>query len=382
MGELPLRPNRSRLLAAVFAAALVASACGGSGTDDAADAATDAGTDDPVTETEVENDPDDAAPDAEPDAGEAELPVIEPREIGETVRYAGFEFEVQSLAVDDEGVDDPATAVPLGLTFDLSVENTEPASATPAVPVALQWNDEGDDVVEISGMTEFREIPGESSSRGTVEFQVPPTDLETWDEDSARLVFGRSGDATALVPLGDDAGDLVTRMTVSQDLGDELDLGGFLVEIEGAVVRWDLPGSRQQVEQGTAILEVSARITNGTDGQQCLGSQGGRITPTITLVDGTSRTLLDTNVNCLSVDEVERDAKIAFDIDDPFAGDYTVTLEGGVGLDGSATLAFTLADDAGATDADTDADDGRIDDDDDDDEDEDEGEDDDDEDED
>ncbi len=85
--------NRPRLLTAVFATLLVASACGGSGSVDAADATDDAPE---VTEAaEVATEPD--------EADEPEMPIIESREIGETVRYGGFDIEVQVLEVDDEG---------------------------------------------------------------------------------------------------------------------------------------------------------------------------------------------------------------------------------------------------------------------------------------
>lgn len=114
-------------------------------------------------------------------------------------------------------------------------------------------------------------------------------------------------------------------------------------------IRWDNIGDGSQVEEGTVILQLWGPMENGSEGQQCIGSTRGRTEPTITLADGTSRTMLGSNVNCLSTGETERDAVIAFEIDDPYEGEYEVTIEGGSQLEASDTLEFELVESDGVT---------------------------------
>lgn len=323
--------HRLRLTALMAALALVAAACGG-GDDDAT-------SDDPTTTTTATETTDQEATD------EAE-PLIDARELDVTVEYAAFEYEL----VDLEPIEQDPSLPAFGSNFAVNVTavNLADSTSTPRPDVVLQWDDENDNVVQSSGQVDFREVPGGSSTTGAFLFNVTPEDAEEFDEESARIVIGRDGSAQAVVPLGDGA-ELVTRLPVEQDVVGEFQLAGLTFDVEEVWIRWDNIGDSSQVEEGTVILELWGPMENNSEGQQCIGSSRGRTEPTITLADGTSRTMLGSNVNCLSTGETERDAVIAFEIDDPYEGEYEVTIEGGSQLEASDTLEFELVESDGVT---------------------------------
>ncbi|MCC5954061.1 MAG: hypothetical protein JJU45_18345 [Acidimicrobiia bacterium] len=334
-----------RLLAVAAAGALLLGACG---SDDDTDEETTDTTEAPGVTVERDD-----------GEGEAEDEVsIEPMEIDTTVRYAGFEYDVQTLEVDD------SSGMGLMLTFDVSVENTTSDTSTPNPEVMLLWDD-GDDVVSLRVNTNFREVPGESSSRGEMSVQVTSDDLETYDEDTARLTFGRTSQAQAIVALGDDV-DTVDRLPVVQDLEGGWDsAAGFEVTITSAEVRWDTP-NRQQLDEGSALLIFEVDVTNDAENQVCARRGDWEIT----LPDGTRRTADGTSENCYSAGEDERGVIIGFEIDDPFEGDYDIVMAAsGAGNDYEAIFEFSLSGESAAAveaaeDDDSDDDDDSSDDDD------------------
>ena len=322
--------HRFRLPALMAALCLVAAACGGGDDDSAAEETTTTA----ATDTTV----DDGAAHGEDE------PLLESRDLDGVVQYANFEFEMDDIEV-PEPEEVPGGMPGRSFTVNMTVTNLDDRTTTPGTEVAVQWDDENDNVVQVRGQNGFREVPGNSSSSGSVQFLIDPDDVRTWDENSARLVFGQSGSAQAVVPIGDDV-ELVSRLPVEQDISGTFDVNGFTFEVEYGVVRWNNIGDRSQVEEDTAILELWGPMENGTDSQECIGSRSRRIEPTIELLDGSSRTLLGSNVNCLRGGENERQAVVAFEIDDPYGGDYEVTLSGG-GDDGTSTLTITLVEGEG-----------------------------------
>lgn len=322
--------HRLRWTALLAALCLVAAACGGDDDDSAAEETTTTA----VTETTDEDTTDD------------EEPLIEARELDVAVEYAGFEYELIDLELIEQDPSLPA----FGSNFAVNVTaiNLSDRTRMPNPEVNLQWDDANDNVVQSRAQLDMREVPGESSGSGTFLFNVSPDDAEEFDDASARIVIGSSGSAQAVVPLGDDT-ELVSLLPVRQDITGAFDLDGLTFEIEAAWVRWDNPGEGTQVDEGTAILELWGPMVNGTEAQHCLGSTRGRTEPVITLTDGTSRTFLGSNVNCLTAGETERDTVIAFEIDDPFEGEHEVTIEGGSQLEASDTITFDLVDSEGET---------------------------------
>lgn len=325
-----MKDRRSRLTALLGALALVAAACGG-GDDE---------TDEETTTTAEATETTEAADETEDEV------LVEARELDAIVQYAGFEYEL----VDLEPVDEDPNLPAFGSNFAVNATavNLSDRTRTPGPEVNLQWDDDAGNVVQSSGRADFREVPGDSSGSGTFLFNVAPDDAEEFDEASARIVLGRSGTAQVVVPLGDDV-ELVSRLPVEQEAIGSFDLDGLTFDVQEVWVVWDNVGEGSQVDDGTAILELWGPMENGRDAQHCIGSTRGRTEPVITLPDGTSRTLLGSNVNCLASGETERNAVVAFEIDDPYAGEYELTIEGGSQLEVSDTGSFELVEGDGVS---------------------------------
>lgn len=314
-----------RLLGIVAVLALVGAACGGD--DDSAEPGET--TEPPATTEATETDEQETDDDA----------LIVARELDVVVQYGGFEFELLDIEVPESTDDDS-----LGDTFSVNttIINLRDRAATPRVEINLQWDDERDNVVQVRGDLDAREIPGGARSSGTLSFSIPSDDVDEFDENSLRMVFGPSGTAQAVAPIGDDV-ELVSRLPVSQDVVDVVDINGFTFEVNSAVVRWDDLSSGGQVDDGTALLVLSGRVENGTDRQLCVGTSGPNTRLQIELPDGTARTPQSTTLRCVGRGEVERDTEVIFEIDDPYDGDYTFTMEGTSRNEGTDSFTFSLA---------------------------------------
>ncbi len=318
-------------------AALLLVGCG----DDVTDAVEE------LTDAIQEDLPDEAVPeDLEPpatddDAGDApssEAVDIDPRSIDVTVHHGGLEYTVEELAIVD--VDEVHGTE---LVFATSVFNPASSSATPAPPIALRWDEPGtDNVVEVNGRGEFRQIPGNSSSSGEIIVPLRPDDLEVFDDRSARLLIGASGRSAAQVAVGGEA-VTIDRLPVQQPLEDEtFDVDGVVVTITEAEVRWDNPNG-SHVDDGTALLELTYRIENQSDSQSC--STRGEGAFNLTLPDGDAIIDLGVSERCVRGDQTETDVLTGFLIDEDYAGDYTLVHERG---DDADEISFTLVEGEGA----------------------------------
>lgn len=290
-----------RIFALVAVTSLAAAACGDSGGGDAAA-------------------PEEAAP---PEDAE-DVADIDAIEIDESVRFAGFSYDVEDMEVDESDVG--------ALTFNVSVENLGPDTTAPRPRVALEWED-GDDVITLSTQTDFREVPSGSSNSGTIEVQVADDELERWDADSARLVFGDDSVAQAQVPLGSD-GELTTREPISQgSVEGTFTVGELAMDILEAEVAWDDVATYNQVADGSAFLMLTVDLASAESSQVCIEARDYHIT----LPDGTRRTAELVEERCFPGGEDVRDFRIGFEVDDPFDGDYSIMIETRIGGDGDVT---------------------------------------------
>jgi hypothetical protein len=283
------------------------------------------------------------------DGGDAEVVNVEGRAIAESVHHLGLEYTIDQLTV----VDLDAEASPDGevdervqgleLVFEASVYNPGSDTATPRAPVSLRWDESGSgNVVDVTGRTEFRQVPGDSSSSGEIVVPLRPADLELYDDASARLILGQSGNSAAQVPVGPDA-ELIDRFPVQQEsvVGESFDVNDVLVTITAAEVRWDYGSSH--VEDGVALFELTYDMEEQGGSQSCSTRGQGAFALTLPSGDG----IVDEGVTerCVRGDQTETDVRTGFLIDGDYAGDYTLRHERSEDAD---EVAFTLVEAAGS----------------------------------
>ncbi|MFP4234888.1 MAG: hypothetical protein ACLFUG_08170 [Nitriliruptoraceae bacterium] len=327
-----------------FAAATVLLAGCGDEADDAVASLTDAIDD--AAEPEPDTAADDPATDAAADAGtapQAEGATVTGRAIDATVFHAGLEYTVSELVVVDldEGADERVRG--LELTFDVSVFNTGTDTVQPAPPVSLRWDVPGtDEVVDVPGAAEVRQVPGESSSSGEIVIPLLPDDLADYDDATARLIIGRSGQSAAEVPVGAGA-ELITRLPVPQPLeGTTLEVGDLVMTITAAEVRWDNLGTPTHVEDGLARFEVTYSMENLGEAQSC-SRRGEGNSWFLTLPNGDAVADFGVSERCVRRGETITDVFTGFVIDADYAGDYTLRHVREGDIEGEAAITLVEA---------------------------------------
>jgi|GEM_PF-3737541 len=328
---------------AAGAAALLLAGCGG---DEAIDQLTDAFAEQAASEeTEADTESAETAETEGADGQEAgaEVATVDGRAIDVTVHHGGLEYRVSEMTV----VDLDAEASPDGeverrmqgleLTFDVSAFNPGSDTVMPSPPVSLRWDEPGTgNVVDVSGRAEFRQVPGNASSSGEIVVPLRPDDLEVYDDASARLILGHSGQSAAQLPVGADA-ELIDRFPVPQPLdGETFDVSDVLVTITAAEVRWDNPGG-SHLDDGTALLELTYTMDNQSGSQSC--STRGEGAFALTLPNGDGIVDLGVSERCVSGGETETGVLTGFLIDADYAGEYTLRHERS---DDQDEITFTL----------------------------------------
>lgn len=258
---------------------------------------------------------------------DAEVAVdIAERAIGVSVWYAGLEFEFGDMTVTDldEGSDGPRVQG-IELTFDVDVHNRNDMAAEPRMPVVLQWDvpDTGN-VIEVNASPDFRQTPAGASAAGSIVATIPAADLESWDEDTARLLVGATNRAHSQVPIGSSP-ELITRAPVDQPQieGTTLQAGPVTFTVESAEVRWDLGGN--QVEEGQPLFEMSFSMTNTGNNQACVPRGEG---VSFSLVDANNFGHPDLRVVERCVRPGDTVANMTgFIVDGDWEGDYTLVLQ-------------------------------------------------------
>jgi len=351
--------------AAIAATALLLAGCGADDVAETIGSVADV-VDDGATDGAETTEPDDAADDVgasdadggsdDDDAGEpasAEVPVAG-RSIDATVFHSGLEYTVSELSVVDLDADAGADGADervqgLMLTFDVSVFNSRSDTVSPSVPVSLRWDEPGTgNVVDVTGRGEFRQVPGDSSSSGQILVQLGPDDLAVYDDASARLIVGRSGQSAAQVPVGS-AAELIDRFPVPQPVQiDPFDVEGVLVTVTDVEVRWDQLD--RHVDDGTALLELTYTMDNQGVSQSCSSRNGGAWP--LTLPDGDSIVELGVSERCVRGEQVVTDVLTGLLIGAEYAGDYTLRHVRGDDVD---ERTMTLVDGPGVRAADRDS---------------------------
>ena len=303
-------------------AALTLSGCFGSSEDLEQGLEEALGVDQAADETVTDETETDGQDEAEP-AGAAVQ--IAERSLDSTVFYAGLEFHFGAVEVTDLDADsDGARSQGIEMVFNVDVHNPLNQTATPTMPVTLQWDEPGTgNVIEVNGTPDIRQAPAGASSSGTVTVTLPPADLELYDDASARLIVGASHRATAQVPVGANA-ELITRAPVDQPQleGVALEAGPVTITLDGGEVRWQQGGN--QVAEGEPLFELYFTVTNDSEHQSCFPRGEGA---TLVLVDASGGGYADLRLDerCYS-GGTSGENVTGFVVDGDWAGDYTLAL--------------------------------------------------------
>lgn len=361
------------------AGAMILAGCGNSGSveaepvdDDEVVVAEEGGADSPAGAAEaqvVDADIDDGAADAADGAGEgadgagegddatqpeaagddaaAEVMALAGRQLDGTVLLNGFEITVTDVTATDldleASADGEVTHRFLGveLQFHVDVHNATSGPGAPSGPISLRW-DEGDtgNVYDVPGGLEVRDVPSNNSSSGQLVVTVPADGLESFDEASTRLVFGPDGSATAQLPVGD-LPELVTRLPMSPPFEEQtMAVGDVDVVLTHAQIFFH-DQQNQHVPEGTALLELTYDLDNQGDSRSC--SSRGSGAWALTLPNGNGVVDLGVSERCVREGQTELEVLTGFDIDEDYAGTYTLVHErSGLSGDVSGELEFTL----------------------------------------
>jgi hypothetical protein len=362
-----LRARTTHTLLAVATVALVGAACGGSDlaeqAQELADAAGQAVEDaeeaneEALAEEDADVGDEDTAERAEPPAT-VDLDGLEAQVPAGTVYQRGFEFtltELQVLDLDQQHADETGTELTdrvrgFEVVAEVDVFNATPDPGQPGrTAVSLRWEEPGsDNVVDVRGQLEVREIPSQASSSGQVTVPLSVDDAELLDVETAAFVFGETGRSAAVLPIGSQP-ELVTRLPEFQSAleGETIDLDGIEVTI---VEGWVYYGTASDgpLPDGEALLELTYDVDNAIDAQSC--STRGTGAWALTLPDGTGVVDLGVSERCVSGDQVERGILTGFFIDADYPGEYTLAHERGAGGETLAgEISFTLLDEDGST---------------------------------
>ncbi len=248
----------------------------------------------------------------------------------------GFEFTVTGLSIvdldqqhaDDTGMEVDERVRGFELVADLDVFNASPNPGGPAgLPASLQWTEVGsDNVVDLRGQVDVRDIPSQSSSSGQLTVPITPDDAAVLDPASAALILGQQGQSAAVLPLGADA-ELVTRLPIVQAgvNGTSFDLGEIQVTIEDATIWYDSE-TGVPLPDDEVLLELTYEVDGtGVASQTC--STRGTGAWSLTTPDGAGLVDLGVTERCVAAGQSLDGILTGFILDADFAGDYTLTHE-------------------------------------------------------
>ena len=276
-----------------------------------------------------------------------------------TVYQRGFEFTVTGLEVvdlDQQHAEETGGEVESrvhGFEFiaDIDVFNATSSAGLPnRTAVSLQWNEPGsDNVINLRGNLEVREMPSHASSSGQVIVPISVDDAELLDVDTAALIFGEIGRSAAVLPLGSQP-ELVTRLPVEQPSldGVSFEADGLQVTITRGMVFHET-ASDGPLPDDDVLLELTYEIDATDVAAQTCSTRGTGAWSLLT-PDGTGVVELGVSERCVSGGQVGRDILTGFFIDADYGGEYTLGHErtgGGETFAGSTTI--TLEEREGST---------------------------------
>lgn len=289
--------------------------------------------------------------DGRPESGGDGLPIeIAGRTIDARVHYLGLEYTFGEMTVVELDVQSGAPFRGMALVFDVDVFNPRNDTAMPSPRVTLRWDEpDSDNVVEVNGRGEFRQVPGNASASGEIRVDLTTRDLETFDDASARLILGQSGRSPAQVPVGA-AAELIDRFPVPQPgmEGRTLELGNVTMTIQTADIRWNYGNSH--LEDGLVLLDLTYTWENNSGSQVCHNRGAGQ---NFSLVGSGGGGYVDENVSirCAVAGETAL-AATGFVMDADYAGEYTFRWNLNIGFDDlSGEVAVLLEDGPGVPDS-------------------------------
>lgn len=313
-------------LALGASAALVLAGCGGMSEEmgevaDALEQIADVANDD-----DQADEPDEQPADQSDLDGELELPVVA-QSIELTVHSNGLEYTIDDLEVVDLDAEAGNDTRMQGaqLTFNGSAVNPSSGSANSSGMVYLQWQDEAGHSHQAMGQIDGATVPGGNASTPiSLDITLNPEQLDTFDHGSAVVLFGTEGRSRAQLPLG--SSELITRIPVQQAelVGQSFEVDGEVtVTIEEADLRWDIGGG---VDDGQAILEIVVSKQNDTSGQVCW-SRGEANNFTLLSASGVGTADLSMSDRGCTAAGQSHTSVTGIPVHEPFAGDYTITLD-------------------------------------------------------
>jgi hypothetical protein len=284
------------------------------------------------------------------DGGSSAVIEIDGRVIDARVHYVGLEYSFGEVTVVDldEGSDTRMRGVEL--VFDVDVYNPRSDTLMPSPRVTLRWDEtDSDNVIEVNGRGEFRQVPGNASASGEITVPLSPQDLNVFDDASARLILGQSGRSPAHVPVGAGA-ELIDRFPVPQsDMeGRTLELGGVTMTIETASIRWNYGNSH--VEDGSVLLDLGYTWENNSGTQVCHHRGTGNNFSLIG-ADGSGYVDEGVSIRCAVAGETAQ-AATGFVLGADYAGQYTFGWDlRYAGQDFDGEIAVTLQEGPGVPDS-------------------------------
>jgi hypothetical protein len=289
-------------LAISCAFVMLSAACGGSDTEP---------TDQTITPTTRTATTQPGAPATAPETLD-ELPESLMVTIGQTVTVGGFVFDLVDATFSTDGF--------LGPQLEVTANITNPGQRDKEPNVRTFVTSGGN---TFKGVPETEILLAGTSAAGAFVFDVG----DSFSFDDAVLLVGADDEAQAVVLL-DESGEVVSRNPVDLDTSHEIVAGNLGVTVTGVTVRWDNIYAYTQVKSGSAIVVVGLDVALAGDRRR--NFQGRHLS--LVLPDGSSVAPVpgtDTQPNeIMESGQTLEGSSVWCEVPDPFAGDYSLVVEG------------------------------------------------------
>lgn len=292
---------------------------------------------DPAPETSESTEEPPADDEPQESGSDFEIPDLQ---LDQSVFVRGIEYQFGDLTQTEP--DETYGAVDgIGIRVDFDAYNPYDSETMNASPISLRWDEpDSENVAERKGDIELDLIPGGSSVSGSVLFTLGESDLETFNDESARIIVGHDGEATGIAAIGD-AVETVDRFPIPQDhlVGTTMSPGPMEITFEEVEVRWNFGDSNlEQASADEALLTIAFTVDNPSDSNNCSRRGEGR---TMFLTDSDGNKFVDVGLRerCYEPGQTtETFTGILMDAD--YAGTYD--LEFDVDPVGSAEIKDTI----------------------------------------
>jgi hypothetical protein len=235
-------------------------------------------------------------------------------QINETFYHSGFEVEL------GEGRVEAVENAPL-LTIEGTFKNLgeEEGVFNPEMAIV-----QGTKTYSTSFSYDAPSAPSGLSSEGELIFDID----EDFDSEQAKLVVGSVDQAKAEVPFGPGGGDLVDLAPEEPVVAGTISLELIDLNFESAELRYDIPVSYTELDEGERALTLHFSATSRKGGNWNIFPQDFALTKpggTSVGVDGSALGSLPGN----DLGTTTEDLYVRFIVDDPSAGSYTLRFKPG-----------------------------------------------------